>query len=139
MYYEVSVQDIDNVTAAQIQQCEKGENGPVAVTHIPFKASIPTGPVNGLLAEGNITYDKLQGPLNGKQISDLTVLISYNDAYVNILTKQNPGGEIRGQIFNPHRDLGTSNSLQALSLHLQRVLRIPTNPMRRSCLLNFSN
>jgi hypothetical protein len=35
----------------------------------------PTGPVDGLLAEGNITADKLQGPLKGKQISDLTTLI----------------------------------------------------------------
>ena len=54
----------------------------------------------GLLAEGNITADKLQGRFRRKQISDLTTLIGENNAYVNILTKQNPEGEIRGQIFD---------------------------------------
>jgi hypothetical protein len=49
-----------------------------------------------LLAEGNIAADKLQGPLRGKQISDLTTLIGKNNAYVNILTKQIPEEEIRG-------------------------------------------
>jgi len=53
-----------------------------------------------LLAEGNITADKLQAPFRRKQISDLTTLIGENNAYVNILTKQNPEGEIRGQIFD---------------------------------------
>ena len=42
----------------------------------------------GLLAEGNITADKLQGRFRRKQISDLTTLIGENNAYVNILTKQ---------------------------------------------------
>jgi hypothetical protein len=98
--YELNVEDIDNVTTAQIQQGKKGGNGPVVVTLIQFKAKAPTVPVDGLLAEGNIAADKPQGPLRGKQISDLTTLIGKNNAYVNILTKQNPEGEIRGQIFD---------------------------------------
>ena len=98
--YEVNVKDIDTVFTAQIQQGKKGENGPVVVTLIRFKELTPTGPVDGLLAEGNITVDKLQGPLNGKQISNLTTLIVNNNAFVNVLTKQNPEGEIRGQIFD---------------------------------------
>ena len=98
--YEVNVKDIDNVTLAQIYQGKKGENGPVLVTLIRFKDLTPTGPVDGLLAEGSITADKLQGPLNEKQISDLTKLREENNAYVNIHTKQNPDGEIRGQISN---------------------------------------
>ena len=92
--------DIDNVTTAQIQQGKKGESGPVVVTLIRFKAITLTSPVDGLLAEGNITANKFQGPLRGKQISDLTTLIGENNAYVNILTKQNPEREIRGQIFD---------------------------------------
>ena len=55
-------------------------------------------PVNGQLAQGDISSSKLEGPLKGKQISDLTKLIEDNDAYVNVHTKQNPNGEIRGQI-----------------------------------------
>ena len=99
MKYEVTVKGIDNVTLAQIYQGKKSENGLVVVTLIRFKDLTPTGPVDGLLAEGNITADKLQGPLNGKQISDLTKLIDDNNAYVNVHTKQDPDGEIRGQIF----------------------------------------
>lgn len=40
-----------------------------------------------------------QGPLNGKQIPDLTKLIDDNNAYLNVHTKQDPDREIRGQIF----------------------------------------
>ena len=52
---EVTVKGIDNVTLAQIYQGKKSENGPVVVTLIRFKDLTPTGPVDGLLAEGNIT------------------------------------------------------------------------------------
>ena len=53
--YEVNGKDFDNVTTAQIQYGIKGENGPVVVTLIRFKNITPTGPVDGLLAEGNVT------------------------------------------------------------------------------------
>lgn len=99
MKYEVNVKDID-VTMAQIQEGKKGENGPVVVTLIRFKSITPTGLVDGLLAEGNITADKLQGPLKGKQMSDMITLMNNNEVYVNAHTKQNPDVEIRGQIFN---------------------------------------
>ena len=52
---EVTVKGIDNVTLAQIYQGKKSENGLVVVTLIRFKDLTPTGPVDGLLAEGNIT------------------------------------------------------------------------------------
>ncbi|MGA9844278.1 MAG: CHRD domain-containing protein [Nitrososphaeraceae archaeon] len=98
MSYSVDVNNIDKVTMADIHQGKKGENGPVVVTLIRFKTLTPTGPVNGQLAQGDISSSKLEGPLKGKQISDLTKLIEDNDAYVNVHTKQNPNGEIRGQI-----------------------------------------
>jgi hypothetical protein len=47
--------EIYNDITAQIQKGEKGENGPVVVTLIPFKPMSLTGPVAGLLAEDNIT------------------------------------------------------------------------------------
>jgi CHRD domain-containing protein len=98
MSYTVDVNNIDKVTMADIHQGKKGENGPVVVTLIRFKSLTPTGPVNGQLAQGNISSSRLEGPLKGKQISDLTKLIDDNDAYVNVHTKLNPNGEIRGQI-----------------------------------------
>jgi CHRD domain len=41
---------------------------------------------------------KLEGPLKGMQISDLTKLMEDNNTHVNVHTKQNPNGEIRGQV-----------------------------------------
>jgi CHRD domain len=96
MTYKVDIKDIDNVTMAHIHQCKIGENGPVVMTL--FKAATPTGPKNGLLAQGSITSDKLEGPLKGKQISDLVKLIKDGNAYSNVHTEQNPKGGIRGQI-----------------------------------------
>ena len=94
--YKVDVKGIDKVTMAHIHQGKLGENGPVAV--VLFKAATPTGPENGALAQGNITSDKLEGPLKGKQISDLVKLIEDGNAYANVHTEQNPKGDIRGQI-----------------------------------------
>jgi hypothetical protein len=96
MNYKVSVKDIDKVTMAHIHQGKAGVNGPVVV--VLFKANSPTGPENGVLSQGNITSDKLEGPLKGKQISDLVKLIEDGNAYSNVHTQQNPKGEIRGQI-----------------------------------------
>jgi hypothetical protein len=96
MTYKVNVKDIDKVTMAHIHQGKAGVNGPVVV--VLFKANSPTGPENGVLSQGNITSDKLEGPLKGKQISDLVKLIEDGNAYSNVHTQQNPKGEIRGQI-----------------------------------------
>ena len=96
--YNVNVNNIDKVTMANIHQGKKGENGPIVLTLIRFKTLTPTGPVNGQLAQGNISSIDLKGPLKGMQISDLTRLIEDNNAYVNIQTIQYPDGEIRGQI-----------------------------------------
>ncbi len=96
MAYKVDVKDIDKVTMAHIHQGKQGENGPVVV--VLLKVASPTGPENGMLTQGNITSDKLEGPLKGKQISDLVKLIEDGNAYSNVHTEQNPKGEIRGQI-----------------------------------------
>lgn len=94
--YKVNVKDMDKVTMAHIHQGKAGENGPVVV--VLFKANSPTGPENGILSQGNITSDKLEGPLKGKQISDLVKIIEDGNAYSNVHTAQNPKGEIREQI-----------------------------------------
>jgi hypothetical protein len=94
--YKVDVKDINKVTMAHIHQGKKGENGPVVVTL--FKSATPSGPMNGELAKGDATANKLEGPLKGKQISDLVKIMEDGNAYTNVHTEQNPKGEIRGQI-----------------------------------------
>lgn len=49
-------------------------------------------------ATGYITADKLEGPMAGKQISELITAITNGETYVNIHTESHPNGEIRGQI-----------------------------------------
>ena len=97
MSNNVNVNDIDKVIMANIYQGKKGKNGHIAVTVIRFKTLMPSVPVSGKLAQGNISSVDLKGPLNGMQITDLTRLIEDNNAYVNVQTKQHPDGKIRGK------------------------------------------
>jgi CHRD domain len=97
--YTLNVTDIDNVTAAHIHSGKQGQNGPIVITL--FKPDIPTPKmVSGLLSEGDITADNLQGPLAGKQLSELLSSMHSMGLYVNVHTTQYPDGEIRGQISN---------------------------------------
>ena len=94
--YQLSVSDLVNVTQAHIHRGEEGENGKVVVTL--YNTTMPTGPMSGLLSQGNITAANLVGPLAGQQLTDLTSIMDNGTAYVNVHTKDFPLGEIRGQI-----------------------------------------
>ncbi len=96
--YVLNVTNINNVTLAHIHQGGKGTNGPIVVTL--FKSANPIGQINGILSQGKIFSNQFEGPLAGKYISDLIKLINEGKIYVNVHTKQNPQGEIRGQLSN---------------------------------------
>jgi CHRD domain-containing protein len=103
--YKISVKDIHSVTTANIHNGSKRENGPVVATLFRSRTGSPLLgfliekiPINGVLSEGTITSSNLQGPLKGKQLSDLADIMKGGQAFANIRTKQNPRGEIRGQI-----------------------------------------
>jgi hypothetical protein len=98
MSYRIHVINIDKVTMAHIHSGKIGQNGPVVVTLFQSKATTSSPIKNGILSQGTITSANLEGPLKGKQISDLVKLINDGNAYANVYTKQNPKGEIRGQI-----------------------------------------
>lgn len=63
------------------------------------QSTYPTGPVNGQLVSGVITAAKLDGPLFGKNVTDLINLIKSGSAYVTLRTTPHQHGEIRGQIL----------------------------------------
>jgi CHRD domain len=82
-----------SVTAGYIHSGKKGENGPIVVTL--FKNESPT---NGVLETGSITADKLEGPMAGKQLTDLVTAMNNGEIYVNVTSEKYPHGEVRGQI-----------------------------------------
>ena len=90
--YSVNASNMQGVTAGHIHSGGQGENGPIVVTL--FKNDSPTNEVS---ETGSITADKLEGPMAGKQLTDLVTAMNNGDTYVNIHTEQNPNGEIRGQ------------------------------------------
>ncbi len=96
VWFKLNVTDMQGVTQAHIHTGKQGENGPVVVTL--YKSATPQ-PINGKLAYGNITANLLEGPMKGKQISDLVTAMSNEGTYVNVHTEKYPNGEIRGQIM----------------------------------------
>jgi len=94
--YQVDVQDIENVLFSHIHIAPEGENGPVRLNlcgtdDTPGCSTIDTGT---LVSDSNavttgtpaITFDSLVSAIRA------------GNAYVNVHTTANPGGEIRGQI-----------------------------------------
>lgn len=97
--YQLNVTKMNDIMGAHIHSGKQGQNGqPVAGLFNPTMSGPPTGAINGQLSKGTITSKDLQGPLAGKQISDLLNLLKTGGAYVNIHTTQNQNGEIRGQV-----------------------------------------
>ena len=94
--YSVNATNIEGVTAGHIHLGAIGENGPILVTLFKYDT-----PMNEVSENGTITADKLEGPMAGKQISDLATAGANGTLYVNVHTEQNPNGEIRGQGGNP--------------------------------------
>lgn len=93
--YQVNATGLDKVSMAHIHGGKTGENGdPIAMLQIMQSS----GPINGTLAQGNITSSDLMGSLAGKSVSDLVSKMQSGEAYVNVHTEANPNGEIRGQI-----------------------------------------
>jgi hypothetical protein len=89
--YNVNATNIEDVTAGHIHFGKPGENGPIVFTMFKYDP-----PRNEVLETGTITADKLEGPMSGKQVSDLAFAGANGSLYMNIHTVENPNGEIRG-------------------------------------------
>jgi hypothetical protein len=87
MSYDLSATNLNGFMMAHIHQGKTGENGQPITTPLS-------------IGKGKITSSDLQGPLAGKQVSDLVNIIKNGQAYVNVHTDQNQNGEIRGQIMS---------------------------------------
>ena len=100
IHYKLNLKKIDNATMAHVHAV--GDNGTPAeilVWIYPTSGMAPSlreGNYSGTLAEGDITADKLSGPMKGGSVKDLFEKIEYGTAGVAIHTKQNGGGELWG-------------------------------------------
>ena len=92
--YRLIVANIDDVVAALVHCAPEGQNGPVGVT---LFSGGPTSP-NGTLAEGTITDPDEGNGCEWTDLDDVLGAMRTGDAYVNVHTQTNPGGEVRGQI-----------------------------------------
>lgn len=92
--YKLIVANIEDVFAAHIHCAPEGENGPVGVTL--FSGSPTT--INGILAQGPILAPDTENRCEWANLADVINAIVNGNAYVNVHTSDNPGGEIRGQV-----------------------------------------
>jgi hypothetical protein len=92
--YAINAPDIKNATAGHTHLGKPGKNGPIVVTFFRY-----CSPMYGVMETGMITADMLEGPMEGKPLSELALAGANGLLYIH--TEQNPNGEIRGQIENP--------------------------------------
>jgi hypothetical protein len=73
MSYSVNATKINHVDNVVLVLYTRGAGHPASNVVLMRVGSLhgTTGPINGLLVQGNITSSSLVGPLKGKQISDL--------------------------------------------------------------------
>jgi len=100
LHYKLTLKKIENATMAHVHVV--GDNGTPAAILVwiyPTTGMAPSlreGSFSGTLAEGDITADKLSGPLKSGTVKELFEKIEYGTAGVAIHTKQNGSGELWG-------------------------------------------
>jgi hypothetical protein len=95
IFYSINASNIENVTSGHIHQDKQDENDPIIVPIFNYDYSM-----NKVFERGIITDNSLQGPLANETISKFIHVLRNGDAYVDIHTRQNPSGEIYGQIIS---------------------------------------
>jgi len=124
--YQVDVMNINQVIGAPVTL----KNGTVLAELLNLYATtgggnkqqsaFPTGQVNGKLVSDVITAAKLDGPLFGKNVTDLINFMKNGSAYVTVRTTQHQHGEIRGQIL-PSSAAGTNATTTAAAPGLNKT------------------
>lgn len=98
IHYKITTANIENVSAAHFHMAPAGQNGGV-VAPLYSNPAHPSGPANGVLAEGYITAETLGGgEVGAEKLYDLIIAIRSGNIYINVHTSAHGGGEIRGQL-----------------------------------------
>ena len=93
--YTVTVMNAQGIMQAHIHIGGPDENGPVVAFLFGLVEPVD---VDGELASGTLSAEDLVNDLVGLSIDDLLDEIRAGNAYVNVHSDANPGGEIRGQL-----------------------------------------
>lgn len=93
--YKIVVHSIVDVVAAHIHCAPVGVSGPVGVT---LYSGAPAGAENGILVTATITAPDPANTCGWADLAAVQAAIENGEAYVNVHTVVNPGGEIRGQV-----------------------------------------
>jgi hypothetical protein len=95
--YWVNLTGLNEISGAHIHNGTAGQNGDI-VASLSGQQAAENGNNASISIKGNITQNDLQGPLEGKELSELASLMSDGIVYVNVHTGEFQNGEIRGQI-----------------------------------------
>ena len=97
--YWVNLTGLKKIIQAHIHNGTSGQNGDILVNLTNSKsAKNPDNPEIQLT--GTVTKGDLQGPLKGRELSDLLIVMRNGQAYVNAHTEIYPKGAIRGQVMS---------------------------------------
>jgi hypothetical protein len=97
--YRVEVAGLENVLVSHIHVGAPGENGPVRLNLCNTDDTPPCATTGtGVLVEGSNGNTAILGTSEDITFDSLLSAIRVGNAYVNVHTTQNMGGEIRGQI-----------------------------------------
>jgi hypothetical protein len=99
LHFTLEIEDIQNAFMGHIHAGARGENGPVVVWLFPIHGCAPGPPMSGELAfEGTLTQADICPNPKISTFDELVNALRTGQAYANVHTNVNPGGEIRGQI-----------------------------------------
>jgi CHRD domain-containing protein len=91
--FSVSVTNLLSPTSSHIHVGTTAEAGPIALSLLA--TAPPAGVFTGVLASGTLAGSAVVG---GETFATLVAKIRSGNAYINVHTPANPGGEIRGQL-----------------------------------------
>lgn len=94
--YKLNTANVENVFAAHFHLAPAGSNGGVVAT-LYSNPNQPSGPDNGVLAQGTITAAEVSGSIAG-DLDALIAAIKDGLIYINVHTSDVPSGELRGQL-----------------------------------------
>lgn len=115
--YSVNLTGLNEITGAHIHNGSAGQNGDIVVS-LSGQQAAENGNNATISLKGNITQDSLQGPLEGKEFSEVVSLMSDGTVYVNVHTAEFQNGEIRGQIVSglPESEINMTSTTSNITL-----------------------